>query len=350
MMNPLARELIRSLSHHPFFCLGSLVEFGGSESLAVLYANHLSLLDPLDKNVRSQRVQRIEKIRVVQEECDLVFSTLETKSAALWEPAYAKHGLPVLSASNNFRREPDIPVVCPEINPHHLDILSLQQKKRGYASGFVCALASQMVRAALLPVFPLYRDFGLTEASFTAMIGMQSQPPVFGMDIVNNLIPLSLSVGNDYALEFLRIFGQPTRDGISPASDIQINLSLWQVPIQNGIVLDHHLSLSNNTTRVEVEECWSEFSGQPQVLQLPMAPNPVLLQNRFPDRPQPALDLNTIGDLAVYIGQTRMPQAQTLRLSSLISGSSESRASELLLLASLMLARGWLPEAEDVRL
>jgi aspartate-semialdehyde dehydrogenase len=307
-------------------------------------------LDTIDKGIRSQRVQRIEKIRVVQEECDLVFSTMETKSAALWEPAYAKHGLPVLSAAANFRREPDIPVICPEINPHHLDILSLQKKKRGYATGFVCALASHIVRHSLLPKFTLYPDSGLVEANFTAMIGMQSQPYISGMDIINNLIPMSLGLGNDYALEFLRVFGQPTRDGIALANDIKMNLSLWQVPIQSGMVLDHHLHLNGSVTRMEVEECWSEFKGQPQVLQLPFSPNPVLNQIRFPDRPQPALDLHSTGDLSVYLGQTRMPDPKTLRFASLASGSNESRASELLLLASLMLARGCLPEPEDVRL
>lgn len=338
--NDLGYELIRILSDHALFELGALVEFGGSESLAVLYASNPAAMHDIDPKIRSLPVLRIEKIRQVQECCDLVISTLETKSAALWEPAYAKHGLAVISANGGMRREPDVPVVLPEVNPHHLDTLHLQRRLKGLGRGLICALASPYSRILLNPVYPIHRDLGLTNLKAVILSGYALTGCKF-KDHPSQLIPYTREKAQEIEMECRKILGNPGPQGILSEQTLPMQLSFWQIPLQHGIAVDVHCSLQEQAPG-QIEDLWSEFRGLPQTLQLPYAPSNALVclpYANVPCLPSPRI---SVEPLSCSIGQWSLSQRKDLAYAATLEYNLVSRSMELITLCGLLLSQGFL--------
>ncbi len=344
VVHPLGRAMIRAVLDHPGFCIGSFIEFGGAENLKTLYLQHSSLLEGLPEEILDLPVHRIEKIRTVRESCRLVISALEPRAAALWEPAYAKHGLGVVSSSQVLIRDADVPVVDPYVNPHHLDVVELQRKKRGFSGGFLMGSASLMARCAMTPLQPLHQELGVLSADFTFLAGIEAIAPRLAAPVISNIVPRTKELSEDLNVEMCKMLGFIEKDGIG-GEELRPSNVILQIPASESIWCESILEFDAELpTGGELADLLRDYSSMSQEADCARIPENLLRYVAQTDRPQSRLELESQKDGAVVFGQLHTLGNKKLRMSSCLSGSAPSRARSVLQLAGLCLSQGLLPQ------
>lgn len=239
------------------------------------------------------------------DDVDLVFSAVESDAAKELEPLYAER-LPVFSTAGAFRREPDVPILMPGINPKHVALLKTQKKKRKWR-GFIAPGPNCTTVGLAFALAPLHEKFGLRSVMMTSMqaiSGAGRTPGVLGYDILDNVLPFIPNEEEKVAKETCKILGTFTKGSIRPAP-ITVSAACTRVN-----VLDAHLetvaaSLKKKATVEQVKEVWRKSYKDFLKLKLPSAPPELLYVHEDPFRPQPRLDRNRHGGMTTVIGRVR---------------------------------------------
>jgi aspartate-semialdehyde dehydrogenase len=270
----------------------------------------------------------------------VVFSALDAAAADTLEAEFARAGHIVLSNARSFRMDPVVPLLIPEINADHLDVLADQRRVKGWSGAIVTNpnCATIVLAMALAPL----RPFGIARVLVTTMqaVSGAGYPGVPSLDILGNIIPF-IGGGEEEKIETetLKILGdEGGRRPLSAVVGAQVN----RVPVIDGHTVVVSVELSARPSVDAVIAAMRSFRGKPQELKLPTAPDPALLVMDEANRPQPRLDVDRGGGMTVSVGRVRTCPILTHRFVALGHNTVRGAAGASILNAELMKALGHL--------
>jgi len=332
------QQFIALLANHPWFKVKWLGASQRSEGKPYREATAWRLSAPLPDAVADLVVETAAPGNAPQ----LLFSGLDSSVAGEIEGAFAQAGHTIVSNSRNYRMFDDVPLLIPEINADHLQLLKAQRAARGWKGQIVtnpnCAVIVHAM--ALAPL----RQFGLTKTMITTLqaISGAGYPGVASWDILGNVIP-HIGGGEEEKVETetKKILGCVT-NGRVEFHPIVISAQTTRVGVQNGHTGSISVAFEQRPGEDAILDAWRSFKGRPQDLDLPSAPKPPIVYLREQNRPQPALDANRGNGMTVTIGRLRPCPVLDYKFIALGHNTIRGAAGAAILNAELMHRDGWL--------
>ena len=284
----------------------------------------------------------IEKIAAA---VDFIFCAVDMKKPDILalEDAYAKCECPVVSNNSANRWTPDVPMVIPEINPEHLEVIEAQKKRLGTKRGFIAAKSNCSIQSYVPALHPL-REFGIKNVlacTYQAISGagktFESWP-----EMMDNCIPYIGGEEEKSENEPLRIWGEVRNGIITKASKPNITTQCIRVAASDGHLAAVFVSFEKKPTIEEILTRWQSFSAKPQELNLPSAPKQFLHYFVEENRPQVKLDRNLENGMAVSIGRLREDNQFDYKFVCLSHNTLRGAAGGAVLLAELLCAEGYI--------
>jgi aspartate-semialdehyde dehydrogenase len=269
---------------------------------------------------------------------DLVFSSLPGDLAG---PVEAEFGAmyPVFSKASAHRMEKDVPLLIPEINPDHADLVKIQQKLRGW-KGFITTDPNCSTIQLAITLKPLMQ-FGLKQIMVTTMQALSGAgyPGVPSLDIIDNVVPFISGEEDKMETEALKILG--AFDGkIVKNANFQISASCNRVNVKDGHLESVFIKLEEDPSIEEIGSAFANFRGEPQKLKLPSAPiNPIVVRHEK-NRPQPRFDRDTGCGMSVVVGRIRKDPIMTFKYMCLGHNTVRGAAGGGILSAELFVSKG----------
>ncbi len=338
------QRFIQLLENHPWFevsyVAASESSAGKKYSDAVEGRWHLATRVP--DAVRNLVVGNVANVGLAVKSCSFVFSALETEAAKVYEEKYAAAGLPVVSNASAHRHTKDVPMLIPEINPEHLDLIKAQQKGRGWKKGFIVVKPNCSIQSYMAPLFSLHRKFGVRKVIVTTMqaVSGAGHPGVASLDITDNVIPLIKGEEEKTETEPLKILGRVKGSEIVYANDLKISAHCNRVPVIDGHMACVSVGFETKPSKSDIIKAWQGFSGEPQRLKLPMAPEQPIIYTDDPARPQSRLDRDNDKGMAVTVGRLRDCNILDYRFVGLSHNIIRGAAGGAILTAELLKAKG----------
>ncbi len=340
------QKYIQLLENHPWFEVNYIAaserSAGKRYSDAVAGRWHMSTRIP--PNVSDIVVERMESISNVKENCDFVFSALGSGPAKEWEEKYAEAGIKVISNASAHRHTPDVPMLIPEINPEHIDIIPIQQKNRGWREGFIVVKPNCSLQSYMTPIFALHKRFRFKKAIVTTMqaVSGAGYPGVSSFDIIDNIIPFISGEEEKSEREPQKILGKIEGNKIIYNEDLRISAHCNRVASIDGHMACVSCEFEENPTKEEIIKIWKEFKGLPQEFNLPMAPKHPIVYREEQDRPQTRLDRHTDKGMACVVGRLRECNVLQWRFVALSHNTIRGAAGGGILNAELLYKKGYL--------
>jgi aspartate-semialdehyde dehydrogenase len=333
------QRLVERLASHPWF---TLVAVGASERSAGRRYEEVcrwSLGSELPAAARGLEVlaSRPEEFG----ECDFVFSALEPDSARQIEPAFVRAGFPVVSNSSAHRMDPDVPLLVPEVNASHLELLRARPRRTG--AGFLVTNPNCSATGLVLALAPLHRRFGVKRVVVTtlqAVSGAGLEGPR-GLEILDNVVPFIPREEEKIEMETGKILGR-IRDGQLDPAPIVVSAHCHRVPTLEGHLEAVSVELDSPATVEEATEALLGFRGEIEGFDLPSAPSVPILVRKEPDRPQTRLDREAGGGMSIVVGRIRRCPVLTLRFELLAHNTVRGAAGGAILNAELLVHEGLL--------
>ena len=329
------QQFVSRLSTHPWFRPTWLAASDRSEGKTYRAAAPWRLSTPIPADIAERTVEACVPGRAPK----VVFSGLDASVAGEIEAAFAAAGHIVVSNARNFRMDPLVPLLIPEINAHHLSILSEQRASKGWPGAIVTNPNCSTIVLALA-LAPL-QQFGLRAVLVSTMqaVSGAGYPGVPSLDILGNVVPFIGGEEEKMQSETQKILGT---DGGRVPSDVVVSAHTNRVPVIDG----HTMTVSADlTTKPDVEAviaAMRDFRGRPQQLGLPTAPMPPIVVMPETNRPQPRLDVDLGGGMAVSVGRVRTCAVLHVKFVALGHNTVRGAAGAAILNAELMQAEGML--------
>jgi aspartate-semialdehyde dehydrogenase len=287
-----------------------------------------------EMNVVDAGIESVEKAGNV----DLVFSSLPGDIAGPVEAEFAAM-YPVFSKASAHRMEKDVPLIIPEVNPEHAVLIPIQQKKRGW-KGFISTDSNCCTIQLVITLKPLM-NFGLKQVIVSTMQALSGAgyPGVASLDIIDNVIPFIPKEEEKMESEALKILGSFDGNAVQNAA-FQLSASCNRVHVKDGHLESVFVKLDSNPTLEEVEEGFKSFTGEPQKLKLPSAPEHPIVVRKEPNRPQPRYDRDEGKGMSVVVGRIRKDPIMTVKYLCLGHNTIRGGAGAGILSAEFMVAKG----------
>lgn len=274
----------------------------------------------------------------------VVFSALDASVAGDTEVAFAHAGAVVLSNARNHRLEPDVPLVIPEINAAHLDVLAAQREARGWP-GAIVTNANCAATVAALALAPLHEAFGVRHVFAVTLqaVSGAGYPGVASLDILGNTIPFIGGAEEEkIEVELPKLLGVLAGGCIEPAR-FRVSAQVNRVPVEHGHTVCMSIELEREVSPDEAAGALGAWRGDPVCRGLSSAPERPLVLTDEPDRPQPRRDVDAGGGMTVTVGRVRRDPILHLRLVAVGHNTVRGAAGGSVLNAEVMARRGMLP-------
>lgn len=333
------QRYIQLLQGHPWFEISVLA--ASERSAGKKYKDACTWLMETDmpKEIGEMPVANIDVKSAEQTgDFDLVFTSLPGDLAGPVESQFAAL-YPVFSKASAHRMDNDVPLIVPEINPDHIEIVKIQQKKRGW-KGFITTDPNCSTIGLVLTLKPLLQ-FGLRQVMVTTMQALSGAgyPGVSSLDIIDNVVPFISGEEDKMETEPRKILGNFNGEGIDFA-DIQMTASCNRVNVKDGHLESVFVKLDQEPSLEQVETAFTDFKGAPQLLKLPSAPkNPIIVRHEK-NRPQPRYDRDAGAGMSVVVGRLRKDPMMTLKYMCLSHNTVRGAAGGGILSAELFVANG----------
>jgi aspartate-semialdehyde dehydrogenase len=329
------QKFIELLSNHPWF---EVAEVAASErSAGNLYK------DAVNWVLSSSIPERIANLKVKNCVPDLdsriVFSGLDSSVAGGIESEFAKNGYIVVSNSKNHRMDKDVPLLVPEINPLHLELV----KTQNYNGGCIVTNPNCSTIGMVLALKPLYDSFGLETVNVVTMQALSGAgyPGVASLDILDNVIPYISGEEGKLESEPLKILGDLNTHEIINTS-IKISAQCNRVAVADGHLECVQVKLKNKASEKDLIDAWLNFTGEPQKLNLPTAPEKPIYYFSEDKYPQPKIHRNLDKSMAVSVGRLRKDSLLDYKFVVLSHNTVRGAAGGAILCAELMIAKGYI--------
>ena len=338
-----------TLTHqHPWFELTVLAASASSAGKTYKQAveGRWKLDMPMPEEVKDMIVLDAQKdMEKIASQVDFVFSAVDMKKEEIkaLEEAYAKLECPVVSNNSAHRWTPDVPMVIPEINPEHLEVIPFQRRRLGTANGFI-AVKSNCSIQSYAPALSPFRTFGLEKVlacTYQAISGAGKNFDTWP-EMVDNLIPYISGEEEKSEQEPLKVWGRVENGVIINAEAPSITAQCLRVPVTNGHTAAVFVSFRKKPSIAEMKDLWQNFKGIPQELELPSAPKQLFHYFEEPDRPQAKLDRDLEGGMAISIGRLRSDTQYDYKFVCLSHNTVRGAAGGAVLLAELLCVKGYI--------
>lgn len=345
------QNYIRLLANHPWFAVTHVA--ASANSAGVTYGQSVAgrwhMAEPLPAAVAKLVVANVDDIKSARKQCDFVFSAFEMpdkEAIRATEAAYAAAGLPVVSNASAHRATRDVPMLIPEINARHLDIIPIQKKNRGWKTGFIVTKPNCSLQSYLAPIFALGQaGYPVAKIFITTLqaISGAGYPGVAGLDIVDNVVPFIGGEEDKTENEPLKILGNIKNGKFNHADNITISAHCTRVPVSDGHLACVNILFKNKKpTARQIIAIWEKFRGEPQTLELPFAPRQPIIYLAEANRPQPKKDRANDKGMAVTIGRLRACPIFDYKFVALSHNMVRGAAGGGILNAELLVKKGYI--------
>lgn len=339
------QRFVTLLSNHPMFNITCLA--ASSRSAGKAYKDAVKkwlMTSEMPKSVEDMVVMDAEQIDAIKEKVDFVFCAVNMKKDEIkaLEEAYAKHEIPVVSNNSAHRFTSDVPMIVPEINADHLEVIASQRKRLGTTKGFIAVKSNCSLQSYVPLLHPLMK-YGIEYAAVTTYQAISGAGKTFETmpEILDNIIPYIGGEEEKSEKEPLKIWGEVKDGAIVPAEGPVITAQCLRVPVSDGHTAAVFVKFKNKPTKEQILADWAAFSGVPQELELPSAPKQFIHYMEEDNRPQAHLDRMTENGMAVTAGRLREDNLFDYKFVGLSHNTLRGAAGGAVLLAELLATKGY---------
>ncbi len=305
------QRFITILKDHPWFEIAVLA--ASASSAGKTYEESVGarwkMDEPIPEKIRGMVIRDVSDVEGVSKDVDFVFSAVNMAKDEIRavEEAYAKAETPVVSNNSAHRWTDDVPMVIPEINPEHFEIIPYQKKRLGTVRGFIAVKPNCSIQS-YTPALAAWKEFGPKEVVVSTYQAISGAGKTFKdwPEMQANIIPYIGGEEEKSEQEPLKVFGSISGGKIVKAEgDLKITSQCIRVPVLNGHTASVFVNFSKDPSKEELIAKLREFGGKPQELRLPHAPEHFIQYLEEDNRPQVALDVNYEGGMGISIGRLR---------------------------------------------
>ncbi len=300
---------------------------------------------PMPESVKKLVVMNVNEVEKVAASVDFVFSAVDMSKEEIKaiEEAYAKTETPVVSNNSAHRWTPDVPMVVPELNPEHFQVIPSQRKRLGTERGFVAVKPNCSIQS-YAPVLTAWKEFEPYEVVATTYQAISGAGKTFKdwPEMEGNIIPYIGGEEEKSEQEPLRIWGTVQDGVILKASEPKITCQCIRVPVLNGHTAAVFVNFRKKPEKEELIEKLRAFSGLPQELKLPSAPKQFIQYLEEDNRPQVSLDVDFEHGMGISVGRLRRDTLFDWKFVGLSHNTVRGAAGGALLCAELLTAQGYI--------
>ncbi len=342
------QRFISLLENHPWFTITALA--ASAHSAGKTYREAVGkrwIMDtPIPKRIETMVVKdAVADAREIADSVDFVFCAVDMNKDEIraLEETYAKYECPVMSNNSANRFTPDVPMMIPEINDDHAQIIEAQKKRLGTKRGFIAVKSNCSLQSYVPALHPL-RHFGITKVlacTYQAISGAGKNFETWP-EMVDNVIPYIGGEEEKSEKEPLKIWGTVTPNAIELASSPSITTQCIRVPVLDGHLAAVFVSFEKKPTMEEIKTAWANFAGYPQEHCLPSAPQQFLTYFEEENRPQTKLDRNLYNGMGVSVGRLREDSQYDYKFVCLSHNTIRGAAGGAILMAETLASKGYL--------
>jgi len=339
------QRFISLLENHPWFEVTTIAASPRSagKTYAEAVGSRWKMTTPMPDSIRNIVVMNVNEVDAVAAEVDFVFSAVDMSKDEIKkiEEDYAKTETPVVSNNSAHRWTPDVPMVIPEINPQHMEVIEFQKKRLQTVRGFVAVKPNCSIQS-YAPVLTAWKEFEPYEAVATTYQAISGAGKNFQdwPEMVENIIPYIGGEEEKSEKEPLRIWGEIKNGVIEPASEPRITCQCIRVPVLNGHTAAVFVKFRKQPTREQLIDCLRNFRGVPQELELPSAPTQFIQYLEEDNRPQVSLDVDYENGMGISVGRLREDTIYDFKFVGLSHNTVRGAAGGAVLCAELLKAQG----------
>ena len=341
------QRFITLLNEHPWFDVTTIAASPRSEGQRYEEAveGRWKMQEEIPESVKDIIVKNINDVDGVSSEVDFVFSAVDMSSDEIRtiEDAYAKTETPVVSNNSAHRWTKDVPMVIPEINPEHFEVIEAQKKRLGTERGFVAVKPNCSIQS-YAPALHALREYGPKEIVVTTYQAISGAGKNFEdwPEMLDNVIPYIGGEEEKSEQEPLKIFGKVEDGEIINANEPIITAQCIRVPVLDGHTAAVFVKFENKPSKEEILRAWTEYEGLPQQLDLPSAPKPFIKYFEEDNRPQAKLDRDYEGGMGITLGRLREDSLFDFKFVGLSHNTVRGAAGGAVLNAELLKAQGYI--------
>ena len=341
------QRFISLLENHPWFEVTTIAASPRSagQTYEQAVGGRWKMDTPMPDAVKHIIVKNVNEIEEVASSVDFVFSAVDMTKEEIRaiEEAYAKTETPVVSNNSAHRWTPDVPMVVPEINPEHFQVIESQRKRLGTTRGFIAVKPNCSIQS-YAPVLTAWKEFEPYEVVATTYQAISGAGKTFKdwPEMVENVIPYIGGEEEKSEKEPLRIWGKVENGEIVPATSPVITCQCIRVPVLNGHTAAVFVKFKKNPTKEQLIEKLVNFKGLPQELGLPSAPKQFIQVMEEDNRPQVKLDVDFENGMGISIGRIREDSVYDWKFIGLSHNTVRGAAGGAVLCAETLKAQGYI--------
>ncbi len=339
------QRFISLLENHPWFEVAAVAASPRSagKTYEEAVGDRWKMTTPMPEAVKNMIVMNVNEVEKVAAQVDFVFSAVDMSKDEIRaiEEAYAKAETPVVSNNSAHRWTPDVPMIVPELNPEHLEVLDAQKKRLGTKKGFIVVKPNCSIQS-YTPMLHALREFEPTVVVATTYQAISGAGKTFKdwPEMVDNVIPFISGEEEKSEQEPLRIWGKVVDGQIVKAEGPVITTQCIRVPVSDGHTAAVFMSFKKKPTKEEILDRWKNFKGLPQELKLPSAPDQFITYLEEENRPQTRLDRDSEKGMGVFAGRLREDRVYDWKFVGLSHNTKRGAAGGAVLTAELLKAKG----------
>ncbi len=341
------QRFISLLENHPWFevVLIAASPRSAGKTYEEAVGGRWKMTTPMPEAVKNLVVLDVNEIDKIAAEVDFVFSAVDMTKDEIKaiEEAYAKAEVPVVSNNSAHRWTPDVPMVVPEINPDHMNVIEFQKKRLGTKRGFIAVKPNCSIQS-YAPVLTAWAEFEPYEVVVSTYQAISGAGKTFKdwPEMVENIIPYIGGEEEKSEKEPLRIWGEIKDGVIAPADHIKITSQCIRVPVLNGHTASVFVKFKKQPTKEQLIEKLVNFKGVPQELELPSAPKQFIQYLEEDNRPQVTLDVDYEKGMGISVGRIREDSIYDWKFVGLSHNTVRGAAGGAVLCAELLKAQGYI--------
>ncbi len=341
------QRFISLLEGHPWYEVTAIAASPRSagKTYEEAVARRWKLDAPLPERVKSIVVKDVNDVEAMAGEVDFVFSAVDMTKEEIRaiEDAYAKAETPVVSNNSAHRWTPDVPMMIPELNPKHADVIPYQRKRLGTSRGFVAVKPNCSIQSYTPALHALF-DYRPTVVVATTYQAISGAGKTFAdwPEMVDNVIPYIGGEEEKSEQEPLRIWGHIEDGVIVKAEKPVITTQCIRVPVTNGHMAAVFVSFEKKPEKEEILRRWAAFRGLPQEWALPSAPKQFIRYMEEDNRPQTALDRDYERGMGICLGRLREDTVYDYKFVGLSHNTVRGAAGGAILCAELLTKQGYI--------
>ncbi len=341
------QRFLSLLENHPWFELTAIAASPRSagKTYEEAVGNRWVMKTAMPEAYKSIVVQDAADVEAVASKVDFVFCAVDMPKAEIraLEEAYAKAECPVVSNNSAHRFTPDVPMVIPELNADHLDVIPAQRARLGSKRGFIAVKSNCSLQSYVPALFPLDK-FGVKRAAVCTYQAISGAGKTFERwpEMVDNVIPYIGGEEEKSEQEPLKIWGKVENGEIVSATSPAFTAQCLRVPVSDGHFAAVFVEFENKPSKEEIIDVWKNFKGRAQELELPSAPKQFLNYFTEDNMPQTKLHRDLEGGMAISIGRLRDDTQYDYKFVGLSHNTLRGAAGGAVLLAELLCAEGYM--------